>query len=40
MLSMRTNETGTTLKMADEEDEEEVCDSWEEMADSGVRSLR
>ncbi|XP_031563093.1 SUZ domain-containing protein 1-like [Actinia tenebrosa] len=37
---MRTSETGTTFKMADEEDEEEVCDSWEDMADSGELERR
>lgn len=30
--------TGTKIKMADEEEDDEVCDSWEDMADSGVRS--
>jgi hypothetical protein len=35
---MRISDTGTRFKMADEEEDEEVCDSWEDMADSGVRS--
>ncbi|KXJ06453.1 SUZ domain-containing protein 1 [Exaiptasia diaphana] len=31
---------GTLIKMADEEEDEDVCDSWEDMADSGELERR